>query len=280
MAEFRAMWRVAVGALRETFSGIRPYFIAVVVLALMHLASSDVRALCSQYDVKASVLPLFIFVFNAIYYILLFNFLFCVLACDVPLRKGHQRYIVLRCGRSVWAGGQILYLILLATIFIVWLFIASMIVLAGKLSFSLDWGRVYFSLARIELHGGVSFSNTIQSAFTAPQAFLISFGLQWLCFVLFGLIIYAINLATGRNIGMIVPCFFLLMYFHFAQYIVNGQWTTWISPVLLSRLMWHAYVRQPDMSYAIGFFLINIAALMICCVALARRRRGGIDMCH
>ena len=278
MAELRAIWRVALGALKETFSGIRPYFIAVLVLALMHLASGDVRMLCSQYDVNASVLPLFVFVFNTTYYILVFNFLFLVLACDVPLRKGHQRYIMLRCGRSVWAGGQILYLVLLATLYIIWVFLASAIVLSGHLSFSLDWGQVYYSLARIDLNGGVPFSQEIQSAFTAPRAFLISFGLQWFCFVLFGLIIYTLNLATGKNMGMIVPCFFLLLYFRSAQYITGTQWSTWVSPVLLSRLKWYAQIRRPSLSYAIGFFSINIAVLIVCCVTLARRRRGGIDM--
>ncbi len=278
MAKFRAMWRVAIGSFRETFSGIRPYFVALLVLALMHLASSNVRMLCSQYDVKATILPLFVYTLNTTYYILVFNFLFLVLACDVPLRKGHQRYIVLRCGRSVWAGGQILYLVLLATFYIIWIFLASVIVLLDKLSFSLEWGRVYYSLSRLELDGGISFSRAIQSAFTASQAFLISFCLQWFCFALFGLIIYTYNLATGKNTGMIVPCFFLLLYFRVAQYITGTQWTVWISPVYLSRLNLYARMRHPSLYYTIGFFLISITALTICCVTLARKRRSGIDM--
>lgn len=281
MAELRAMWRVAIGALRESFSSIRPYFIALLVLALMHMASSDVRALCTRYDANATILPLFVFVFNTTYYILALNFLYLVLVCDAPLRKGHQCYIVLRSGRGIWAGGQILYLVLMANLFLVWVFVSTVIVLAGHLALSLDWGQVYYSLARIELHGSVAFDRTTQNAFSASHAFLLSFGLQWLLCMLFGLMIYAINLATGKNTGMILPCFFLLLYFRIAQYIVGSTWTVWISPVYLSRMKRYTSTLRPgvpSLAYAIGFFLVGICALSTCCLVLARRRRSGIDM--
>lgn len=281
MAELKSMWHVAIGTLRESFSDARPYFVALMVLALMHLASSDVRSLCAQYDAKATILPLFVFVFNTTYYIITLNFLFLVLVCDIPLRKGHQRYIVLRCGRCNWAGGQILYLIMMTTIFLIWVFLATVIVMWGHLSLSLDWGRVYYSLARIKLQGGLVFSQAIQNAFSASDAFLFCFGLQWLCSMLFGLIIYVLNLVTGKNIGMIIPCVFLLLYFRIMQFIVGSTWTVWISPVYLSRLNRYTAAPLPgvpDACYALLFFLLGIAILCFCCVELARRRHGGIEM--
>ena len=281
MDEFRAMRRVATGALRECFSGVRPYFIALLVLALMHMASTDVRDLCVRYDAKASMLPLFVYVFNTTYYILVLNFLFLVLVCDLPLRKGHHRYIVLRCGRGIWAGGQILYLLMAATIFLLWIFLATVIVMAGHISFEPDWGQVYYSLARIEVHGSIAFDRTVQSAFSAPCAFLLSFGLQWLLCVLFGLMIYAVNLATGKNVGMILPCVFLLLYFRIAQFIVGQTWTQWISPVYLSRMKYYTGTSRagvPGLAHTIGFFLTVICAWSIVCVEIARRQRRGIDM--
>ena len=227
------------------------------------------------------MLPLFIYAFNATYYILTLNFLFLVLACDVPLRKNHQRFIVLRCGRTAWAKGQILYLFLLAALYLAWVFFASIIAILPHVSFSLDWGRVYYSLARVELNGSLPFSQTIQEAFSAAEAFMICFSLQWLCMVFFGLMIYGINLATGKNIGMILPLVFLLLYFRLTNFIVGISWTLWISPVYLSRVqrcvgsLRHSAMGLP---YAFCFFIVAIVVLGTCCVELARRQRSGIDM--
>ena len=281
MTELRVVWRVAMGALRESFSSIRPYFVALLALVLMRMASSDICQLCAQYGEKASVLPLFIYAFNATYYILTLNFLFLVLACDVPLRKNHQRFIVLRCGRTAWAKGQILYLFLLAALYLAWVFFASIIAILPHVSFSLDWGRVYYSLARVELNGSLPFSQTIQEAFSAAEAFMICLSLQWLCMVFFGLMIYGINLATGKNIGMILPLVFLLLYFRLTNFIVGISWTLWISPVYLSRVqrcvgsLRHSAMGLP---YAFCFFIVAIVVLGTCCVELARRQRSGIDM--
>lgn len=52
MTELRVVWRVAMGALRESFSSIRPYFVALLALVLMRMASSDICQLCAQYGEK------------------------------------------------------------------------------------------------------------------------------------------------------------------------------------------------------------------------------------
>lgn len=278
MADVRRMWRVAMGCLRTTFSGARPYVVALMVLLMMHKCSRAVDWMCTEYSVKASFLPMFVFSQVETYYVIVFNFLFLVLACDVPLRGEHQTYVLMRSGRSLWAGGQVIYVMMLATIHTIWMVIASQIVLLGHLSFELDWGRVYYSLSQIQTPYGVSFSWKIQESFTAVQAFGLTFGLQWLCCMVLGMMILTINLASGKNVGMVLPCFFLLIFFRKVAFITGDGLMDKLSPVLVTRLKQYVVNFKPQIYYSVGYLALVVVAMIAVCLYIARHRRGGVSM--
>lgn len=113
-------------------------------------------------------------------------------------------YVLIRIGKTNWAIGQMLYIMLASVVYIFALQMMSVIILFPEISFSNDWGEIlytvsqirisYFTLA-IEIRYGILY---VASPIIVT---LLSFGMLWLEGVFLGILMFFANLKFGHSVG-------------------------------------------------------------------------------
>lgn len=193
-----------------------------------------------------------------------------LLYCDAPFMDNHTPFVIVRSGRVAWLYGQLIYIIVAGLIYTLYFILASIFVLAPNLTFANDWGVILKTLAANPSAGRqhnlvltVFISEAIVQQFSPLQAMLISLGLFWLTSVFTGLLIFTINLATGRSGGLCAAGAFICMsYFAGIQgRFVFGEWISYLSPLSwasLHNIRWNGGIdligglTQPTAAYAVG----------------------------
>ena len=67
---------------------------------------------------------------------------FLLMISDAPFRNRQQQFVLLRIGKRVWMGGQILYLLLLSVVFTLLLYLLSVVYILPEISFSFILGDI------------------------------------------------------------------------------------------------------------------------------------------
>ena len=73
-----------------------------------------------------------------------------VLFCNAPFEDDEYIYMLPRAGRFSWAFGQIIYILELAFIYVLILFVISIIPFIGHLDFNMEWGKIWGTLAKTD----------------------------------------------------------------------------------------------------------------------------------
>jgi hypothetical protein len=186
-----------------------------------------------------------------------------------------------RSGRLAWLGGQLLYIVVAGLIYTLYFMLASILVLAPNLAYANDWGVILKTLAANPSAGRqhnlvltVFINGAIVQQFSPLQAMLISIGLFWLTSVFTGLLIFTVNLATGKSGGLFVAGALICMtYFAGIQgRFVFGEWIALLSPLSwasMHNIRWGAGTDllggplQPTALLAVGSLLGSSIMLAI-----------------
>lgn len=273
MDSTRAILRVLSYNMRKLLISYRALLAIVLSLIVVQSASSSVRELCLEYGVRASPLALFpgVTVTSTMSSLLLLCWL--MLICDAPFIDETQPYLLLRCGRYIWSAGQLLYMLVMSVLFWLWVAICSVIVLAGCMDSSMEWGSVYHSLSYMPTYEFLS-SRTMMANYTVPEAFALSWLLSVLLSIMLSEFTYLINLTTRRMYGALLPVALLLV--NWAYYLWDFAWVPLhASPATLASLHWldpKGLGHLPTLSYSLCFFSFGIALLTALCFLAIRRR--------
>ncbi|MBW9158702.1 hypothetical protein [Clostridium tagluense] len=215
------------------------------------------------YRVTPWIFP-FISDFTYTHMMMMFGIVF--LFCDAPFMNEEQPYLLIRCGRTQWAMGQILYIMLGTAIYFFFLAFVSMLMISPNMFLNNGWGKILGTLA--QSNAGEAFniqlpiSYAIQSMYTPIQAFGLSFILQWCAGTILGLIMFVINIYGKRSMGAIlasvVILFDIAIEYEFKSYAYH------FSPVSMARLTIldpSGLSQRPSILYAYVFFAVAITLL-------------------
>ncbi len=206
------------------------------------------------------------------------------LFCDAPFKSEIQKYILPRAGYTAWTIGQCTYIAILSFLYLLVIFLSSILPLLPNIEFQMGWGKIWGTLARtaVGYQYRIPFTanDYIISVYTPLQAVALSFLLSWGCCVWLGLLTYFLNNATGSYIGTFLSAGFVLM-----DITVANEWLPWfykISPVTLAQLQALSgsnSLYQVTLGYALRFFSISIVCLLAGCIttpkiqSLRRKRK-------
>lgn len=196
-----------------------------------------------------------------------------LLFCDAPFKSDAYIYIIHRAGNISWVMGMCLYIFSLAFLYIMVVFVATLLALLPSIELQNGWGKIWGTLARTQAGNqiGLAFSvnDYIVGAYLPVQATIISFLLEWACCAWLGLITYFFNNITDSVMGSLIAAAFV-----FIDITVTNEWDYTfyrISPVTLAQI--HTLSGSQSMfgltlKYAIGFFLLSIAFFVILCLLM------------
>lgn len=212
-----------------------------------------------------------------------------LLFCDAPFFDEQFPYLCMRSGRTIWAIGQILYVITASLLFAVSTYLLSLLFCLPNLGFSMQWGKILrmMSLPMSDqfVHDYMTgtMSNfgacaNIMSQFAPLQATLISVLFMWLNGVFLGLLMFAVNLCAHQGFGTLAASFFVLLDF-FASLFSDGHgfqaniiyYFSPVSWVNLTNLQMDANYRPP-IGYALAVLLALITFLAVLSTYFMKRR--------
>jgi len=202
------------------------------------------------------------------------------LFCDAPFFDEQYPYVCARCGRRVWARGQVLYIFSGAAVYTAALYGFSLLVFGPYLSFSAQWGKLLRTLANAaETLGNTDtglatgdVAGRILSYYTPLQATGLTLLLTWLGCAFLGLLMFLLNLRFHRAVGSIAAIAFVMMDF-FLQVFTVGQ--GFVMPVLFffSPLSWsnlaRIQVRPGEFSPPAWYAVVVLLGLVVLLSALS-----------
>ncbi len=271
------VWHISAYQLRKAFRS-RRIIIIYMLLTCFHIENL-VPVSTFSHAVGINVTPYaFVHMVNDFIYQLVVMAGAIVLFCDAPFEDESYYYRLPRAGIKVWAFGQILYIMVMAAIYEMFLIVMSIMPLAGQLEFSREWGKIWGTLAKTNAgeQFGQLFSVTdyIVSKYQPMGALVLSLILEWACIVWIGLLIYFFNKLTEHPAGTFIGAFFVLL-----DICIANDWMNWanrFSPVTLAQLTaYTGYNLQYHITllYGVLFFATGIVGMICLCVLVNEKAR-------
>lgn len=208
---------------------------------------------------------------------------FVLLISDAPFLNHQQQFVLLRTGKRMWMGGQILYLLTLSISFTILLYLLSVVYVLPELKLSTEWGSFLTTIAVNNLpgnYGAIDASYGVMKNATPFEVTLwTATSLTLVCFLL-GLIMLLCNLWGRKGVGTTIVSAAVIMplmtqYFQNTRYIY--RYLTWISPMNWPDRSVMGQTGQNLPSYAYGIYMPLILSLIMAFIAIATVHRCNLD---
>lgn len=197
-----------------------------------------------------------------------------LLFCNAPFKNNLQNYLLIRAGNAAWAVGICLYIILLSLAYTFTILFVSVLAVLPRLDITLHWGKILGTLSRTtagKYYGlPISISNYIIGAYSPATATIISFGLEWACCTLLGLLTYSVNLISQSAAGAYVSAACVFLDITIANDMPYAYYR--LSPVTMTQLSKLTGVYGLTLNYAVSFLGGAVFILILLCILLHCRK--------
>lgn len=270
MSVYCSPFRIAAYQLRKMFSTSRVP-VLMMLIAIYILQNLDaVRQFSISVDIPVTPFA-FPHIVNDLTCQLVIMAGVAVLFCDAPFEDADYMYMVTRSGRSAWAIGQVLYILLAALAYVLFLWLMSIIPFLDRLDPTASWGKIWGTLVKTDAGSqfGLQFSVTeyLEINYDPVKASVISLLLEWSCASWLGMLIYALNKLSGRAAGTVAGV--LLILFSVCAYNDWMAWANLFSPVSLAQLTTYSGYSLKygvTLHYGTAFYVIGLMILVAACV--------------
>ncbi|BAE83937.1 hypothetical protein DesLBE_5324 [Desulfitobacterium sp. LBE] len=254
--------------------------IYVLGLLLLVFLSESVRPIAEfSSAVNVPVTP-WVFPYLALHQLVLLCIMLGVvlLFCDAPFIDAHQPYVIIRSGKKNWLWGQILYIMIAAALYFLFIVLCSILMLLPNLTYANEWGKVFSTLALTDAGNqfkvALPISYQLQHAYTPMSAMVWSFLMSWLVGVFLGLLMFVLNMRFKREIGAVVAT--ALVFLQYFAFEASGFLTFSLSPVSWASLgnldITHTSAL-PSLTYAVCA-LIGLNLILILLANLLNRKKS------
>ena len=159
----------------------------------------------------------FPFLLSNIFFLLLFMVGVVYYFSDVPFMQHKNMYQVIRIGRRKWAAGQIGVMVVQAFLLMVINVVFSMFFLVGCCEYTLDWGKLYHTLALTR--GSEAYRLLFAFSYETMQVFsplkllglTVLIGTLVIAFV--GLFMFVVSLYINRSAAVTLAFFMVIMIY-------------------------------------------------------------------
>ena len=254
------VFRIACYSLKKTFTSSKVYIVIILSFMYVQFMVNPVKIFAE--NVQIGVTPyLFPFLLTSNYSVKIFLLLVILLFCNAPFMDEAQLYILVRTGRRRWCVGQMLYIVMLSGFYTLLLILFTMIAVIPELSLETGWGKVINTFAQTGIapsHGiPISFDYSIILKYEPITAMILEGFLCWLLFILFGNLIFAINMQISKFMGntiAVVLIFFQMISEEVSPILTYFSPASWVSFSFLDLNNTNQY---PGINYALAAMIIT-----------------------
>ncbi len=216
--------------------------------------------------------------FSESYPILLIFCALLLIFSELPFKNPQQIFLITRSGKRSWYLSQLLYIIAVSVLTALIVILISWIIVCGHISFANSWEPVENSAAQnIELilkyDVAGYFRYSIISSFSPMQTFAWSVLVGTLIYIVFGTLIFALNI-VARKLGGII-CGAILTGYHALMWNFIHPKYKWIAILDWSNIDYIDMQRNtlyPTPEFAVGVLLLLYAAAAVIVAAGSRKK--------
>lgn len=276
MAAFRCLRQNLCNKLFQS----RTYTLMILHAGIMYLYMKPVLKFSETADYGVS-LWVFPFIISNIYFLFLFMFGVVYYFSDVPFMQYEKMYQVIRVGRRCWAFGQIGTIMIQSFLIMLYNYILTVVMLAGKWDFTADWGKLLHTVALTNAgeYYGFLFGIPYQAmeSYTGPALTVLTLVIGSLVISFLGLVMFAVSLVVNRIAAVSAAGVMVVMI-----YVVENmpsalmQRTACFAPVVWMRAAYlsvkeHDSYILPPAAYIFSVLIIGI--LILCGIIMLKANR-------
>lgn len=273
--------RASYYSLQKTFTSSKIYIVMILSFMYIQFMLNPVKIFAENVGIKVAPY-LFPFLLTSNYSVKIFLLLVILLFCNAPFIDEAQLYILVRTGRRKWCAGQILYIMILSGLYILLLAVFTVIILIPELSIEAGWGKVINTFAQTGIaasHGiPVPFDYLIILKYNPITALILEGLLCWLLFILFGNIIFTVNMKISKFAGNIIAVcliFFQMIAEEIAPILTYFSPASWVSLSFLNINNTNPY---PGVTYALAVMvIINFVCITVSIVSVKNKTFYGMS---
>lgn len=263
---------------RKLLSSERPYLIFVLMLVLLWGYAQPMIRFSVRQNAPIQIFEPFISMFTSMT-ITLFPMLgLLFLLNDAPFIEDDTLYLLIRSSKGSWAAAQIGYMVSLIIIYYFLIFSATCLICAERAYCDNRWSEIAYLLSSTQAGTVENVPIIIDAGMlwgTLPLCAMIhTFALACLygCFV--GMLLFLINLLSGRLIG-----FGTVLFVHILSYILAYATPNmnfyYLSPHLMSLSVNYQFGSGYGLRLSYGYAaLILINSFLIGCILAVCKKKG------
>ncbi len=242
--------------------------ITLLLLAIfMFTLVEPIRNFVISIGIKTTpMISIFVFSDFTCQMLILIAFIFII--SNAPFIDRFFPYVVSRTGARSFYIGTVLYLMLTAFFYVIFIVLLANLYLIGEETLVFSWGKIWGTIARTdagELYGiQIGISDQIIGNYDAVRALVLSIFLEWLGLVWLSICACSFNATFKNKSGIIIASLFV-----FLDTMIYNSWSYYaylLSPVSLINIesytgMYNAYGITPI--YAAAFFTVTLILFAI-----------------
>lgn len=220
----------------SSFFGIRLLCFVLVQFLVIHKDLKEFLQFCQ--DVRYPATPyVLLFLIQNFYFIMIYGLCCVYVFTEVPYMQSKQLYSIMRMGRVKWLWDKLLRIWITAFFLVVVEVGLSVLLMLRNVEWSLDWGKVWYTLALTgnagEYHMNIGVPYQLINSYTPIQAMGKTLLLMFLITGLIGTFMYVWSLFFSRNSAVIMAgifCVTTLVYINlyyqlpFLSFVAPLEW--------------------------------------------------------
>lgn len=208
-----------------------------------------------------------------------------LLFCNAPFLDEHKYFLILRSRRTGWWLGEVLYVIAGSLFYTLEILLLSLVFALPAASIGQGWGEsimeAFYGSRELywQMFSGISLSPKLILRVTPETAMIYTFFAVWLVMILLGLLIYCINLYSGKSWPGVAVAVFLVVLDPVLQY-TQTAYNTW--NLMLSPVSWSSVENLQKYSdsgmLSVPYIVLAGLGLMTLLILLIARKSRRMDI--
>lgn len=189
----------------------------LMILSAGYINVKSVTQIVFQYKTPVSF-GIFALIFSGAFFGVVLPVALLFIFSEMPFRNSQQIFLLTRSGKRAWCMSQILFIIFISLFVILIILTETFLLFGCQISFdNSSWGRVIMSVYNTNLGrefevtfiGGAPYETILELSPAQAVAYVLT--TAFMLSVTIGLTVFAVNLAAGSSLGIIVGGVFIAL---------------------------------------------------------------------
>ena len=261
----REVWNLSLLEAKRVISSVRFLIGLLITFCGIYLTQGDLGAYLGKKELSIGILELFPFTMSDPFMLMILLLIYTFMLCDVPFVHDGMDMEMIRTDWGRWLLSKVVTVIEITILWLIMIEASIVIMQAGNCEWNNEWSVFIKTAARTGGRGisqlNLSVSMDICQTGTPVQAFLISYALNLLFYVLLAVSMLTLNIMYKGRIGMVCA-----IVFEGIRYMNRAEWSSkflrLLSPADLVNLC-DGGIQAAKLFYSFGY-LIALTGVLLC----------------